>query len=101
MRSITITISLWAILLFIPSYAQKGSDPKMNQFISNLMGKMTLDEKIGQLNLSGAGDITTGETTSSDIHQKIREGKVGGLLNIKSVSKIRAVQMIAVEESRL
>ena len=57
-------------------------DPKYQnrlvaQFISNLMGKMTLDEKIGQLNLSGAGDITTGETTSSDIHQKIREGKVG------------------------
>jgi len=62
---------------------------------------MTLDEKIGQLNLSGAGDITTGETTSSDIHQKIRDGKVGGLLNIRSVSKIRAVQKIAVEESRL
>jgi len=73
----------------------------MNQFITTLMSRMTLDEKIGQLNLSGAGDITTGETTSSDIHQKIRDGKVGGLLNIRSVSKIRAVQKIAVEESRL
>lgn len=101
MRSLAIFISLCAVIHFIPAYAQKGSDPKMNQFITNLMGKMTLDEKIGQLNLSGAGDITTGETTSSDIHQKIREGKVGGLLNIKSVSKIRAVQKIAVEESRL
>jgi beta-glucosidase len=101
MRSISITILLFALIPFIPSYAQKGSDSKMNQFISNLMGKMTLDEKIGQLNLSGAGDITTGQTTSSDIHQKIRDGKVGGLLNIKSVSKIRVVQKIAIEESRL
>lgn len=101
MRSLAILISLCAVIHFIPAYAQKGSDPKMNQFITNLMGKMTLDEKIGQLNLSGAGDVTTGETTSSDIHQKIRDGKVGGLLNVKSVSKIRAVQKIAVEESRL
>jgi len=97
------TIILSALLLIQVNYsqAQKVVDPKMNQFITNLMGKMTLDEKIGQLNLSGAGDVTTGETTSSDIHQKIRDGKVGGLLNVKSVSKIRAVQKIAVEESRL
>ena len=97
------TIILSALLLFQVNYtrAQKAADPKMNQFISTLMSKMTMDEKIGQLNLSGAGDVTTGETTSSDIHQKIREGKVGGLLNIKSVSKISAVQKIAVEESRL
>jgi len=101
MRSLAIFISLCAVIHFIPAYAQKGSDPRMNQFITTLMSRMTLDEKIGQLNLSGAGDITTGETTSSDIHQKIRDGKVGGLLNIRSVSKIRAVQKIAVEESRL
>jgi len=73
----------------------------MNQFITNLMSKMTLDEKIGQLNLPGAGDITTGQAASSDIGKKIREGKVGGLFNIKSVSKIRNVQKVAVEESRL
>jgi len=73
----------------------------MSQFITNLMNKMTLDEKIGQLNLPGAGDITTGQAASSDIGKKIREGKVGGLFNIKSVSKIRNVQKVAVEESRL
>ena len=101
MRAKTILLSLLLLNLVAASFAQRVPDPKMNQFIFNLMSKMTLDEKIGQLNLSGAGDITTGETTSSDIHQKIRDGKVGGLLNIKSVSKIRAVQKIAVEESRL
>lgn len=76
-------------------------DPKMKIFIDDLMKKMTLDEKIGQLNLPGAGDITTGQSASSDIGKKIKEGKVGGLFNIKSVSKIRDVQRVAVEESRL
>lgn len=80
---------------------RSGTDARMNQFITNLMSKMTLDEKLGQLNLPGAGDITTGQASSSDIAKKIREGKVGGLFNIKGVDKIRAVQKIAVENSRL
>jgi len=73
----------------------------MSEFIDDLMGKMTLQEKIGQLNLPGSGDIVTGQTSNSDIGRKIKEGKVGGLLNIKSVEKIRDVQKVAVEESRL
>lgn len=76
-------------------------DLKMNQFINSLMSRMTLDEKLGQLNLPGAGDIVTGQASSSDIAKKIREGRVGGLFNIKGVDKIRAVQQIAVENSRL
>ena len=70
----------------------------MKTFVDALMKKMTLDEKIGQLNLPGAGDITTGQAGNSDIGKKIREGKVGGLFNIKSVAKIRAVQKVAVEK---
>lgn len=62
---------------------------------------MTLEEKLGQLNLPSSGDITTGQAQSSDIAKKIEEGKVGGLFNIKSVEKIREVQRIAVEKSRL
>ncbi len=76
-------------------------DPVMNAFITELMGKMTLEEKIGQLNLPGAGDITTGQAANSDIAKKIREGKVGGLFNIKTAERIRDVQKVAVEESRL
>jgi beta-glucosidase len=101
MRGLTIIITFFTVFLFSRAFAQKTSDPKMNQFITNLMSKMTLEEKIGQLNLPGAGDITTGQAASSDIGKKIREGKVGGLFNIKSVSKIRNVQKVAVEESRL
>jgi len=80
---------------------KKGSNSKMDSFIDDLMSKMTVEEKLGQLNLPGAGDITTGQASSSDIAKKIREGKVGGLFNIKSVAKIREVQRVAVEESRL
>lgn len=81
--------------------AQTYQDVKMKTFIDALMKKMTLEEKIGQLNLPGAGDIVTGQAQSSDIGKKIRDGKVGGLFNIKSVAKIKDVQKVAVEESRL
>ncbi|MDO6433538.1 beta-glucosidase BglX [Flavitalea sp. BT771] len=80
---------------------QRPTDPAMNAFVTTLMSKMTLDEKLGQLNLPGAGDITTGQAGNSNIAGKIKEGKVGGLFNIKSVAKIKDVQKIAVEQSRL
>ena len=72
-----------------------------SEFVSELLSKMTLDEKLGQMNLPTSGDITTGQATSSDVAKKIAEGKVGGLFNIKSVKKIKEVQRIAVEKSRL
>ena len=67
----------------------------MEQYVDALMRRMTLEEKIGQLNLPSAGDITTGQAKSSDIAEKIRRGEVGGLFNIKGVEKIRDVQRIA------
>jgi beta-glucosidase len=79
----------------------QNNDPKMKPFIDALMKKMTIDEKIGQLNLPGSGDIVTGQASNSDIGKRIRAGQVGGLFNIKTVEKIRAVQKVAVEESRL
>lgn len=80
--------------------AQK-SPQDMDRFISNLMKKMTLEEKIGQLNLPVTGEITTGQAKSSDISAKIKHGEVGGLFNLKGVAKIKDVQELAVEESRL
>ncbi|WP_410795597.1 beta-glucosidase BglX [Parabacteroides sp. FAFU027] len=77
------------------------SDPKMDQFITNLISQMTLTEKLGQLNLPSAGDFTTGQAQSSDIGKKVEESKVGGLFNIKGVEKIAAIQRVAVEKSRL
>jgi beta-glucosidase len=89
------------LLLGAAVRAQVAPDAKMNAFVTTLMGKMTLDEKIGQLNLPGAGDITTGQAGNSDIARKIEQGLVGGLFNIKSVARIKEVQRVAVEKSRL
>ena len=89
------------IIAFSLQSTAQTSNTRMNTFITGLMKKMTLDEKLGQMNLPGAGDIVTGQASSSDIGRKIREGKVGGLFNIKSLSKIRDVQKVAVEETRL
>lgn len=94
-------LTLLLVIIAMGAGAQTATDAKMKIFIDGLMKKMTLDEKIGQLNLPGSGDIVTGQASNSDIGKKIKEGKVGGLFNIKSVEKIRAVQKVAVEESRL
>lgn len=98
------SIFLFAILASITSFSQKKSINKVSpkdKFISELISKMTLDEKLGQLNLPTSGDITTGQANSSNIAKNIREGKVGGLFNIKSIQKIKEVQKLAVEDSRL
>ncbi|WP_281228827.1 beta-glucosidase BglX [Flavobacterium aquiphilum] len=99
------------IVLFLGSiflgYSQKKDNKKAvtikpkTEFVAELLSKMTLEEKLGQLNLPTSGDITTGQANSSNVAKKIQEGKVGGLFNIKSVQKIRDVQQIAVEKSRL
>ncbi|MBO3097780.1 beta-glucosidase BglX [Gelidibacter pelagius] len=73
----------------------------IEQKVDSILKLMTLEEKLGQLNLPSAGDITTGQATSSDIGIKIEEGKVGGLFNIKTVQKIKEVQKVAMEKSRL
>ena len=101
----TLIIILLGSVFF--GYSQKKETKKAvtikpkTEFVAELLSKMTLDEKLGQLNLPTSGDITTGQANSSDVARKIEEGKVGGLFNIKSVQKIRDVQRIAVEKSRL
>jgi beta-glucosidase len=82
-------------------HAQQSNDPKMDAFITNLMGKMTLEEKIGQLNLPSEGDIITGLGSNSNIAEKIKKGQVGGMFNIKGAAKIKDIQRIAVEQSRM
>ena len=86
---------------FTAMAAPQADKDKMDQFIDNLMGKMTLQEKIGQLNLPVSGEIVTGQAKSSNVAGKIRKGQVGGLFNVKGVENIREVQKIAVEQSRL
>ena len=97
LRNLLLTLALGACAL----NASASSDPAMDRYIDDLMSKMTLREKLGQLNLPVTGDIITGTAMSSDIAGKIKAGEVGGLFNLKGVEKIREVQRIAVEQSRL
>ena len=85
----------------VQSYQSVQYQSKKKAFVDDLISKMTLDEKIGQLNLPSSGDFTTGQAQSSDIGKKVEQGLVGGLFNIKGVDKIREVQRVAVEKSRL
>jgi len=98
-------ITTMLTVLFCPVFvlAQNSDNPTetRSQFLQELLTKMTIEEKLGQLNLPTAGDITTGQANSSDVAKNIQQGKVGGLFNIKSAGKIREVQKIAVENSRL
>ncbi|HMC01707.1 MAG TPA: beta-glucosidase BglX [Flavobacteriaceae bacterium] len=100
-------ILLISMALFIVSCnpnESKSAAANNNSFesqVDSILSSMTLEEKLGQLNLPSSGDITTGQAQSSNIAKKIEEGKVGGLFNIKTVEKIRGVQKIAVEKSRL
>ncbi len=85
----------------VQSYQAAEYKAKKKVFVDQLIQKMTLEEKIGQLNLPTSGDFTTGQAQSSDIGKKIEKGLVGGVFNIKGIDKIRAVQKVAMEKSRL
>ena len=95
-------VSALTLTLALASCGNKsGGDADMDSFIDELMGKMTLEEKLGQLNLPASDDIVTGQAKSSNIGKMVAEGKVGGVFNIKGVEKVRDLQRVAVEESRL
>ena len=96
-----ITILFFVLLSQYTVFAQTNK-AAMDQFVSTLMNKMTLYEKIGQLNLlTPGGGIATGAVVSSDVEQKIRAGKVGGLFGVIGPEKIRQAQELAVTKSRL
>lgn len=78
------------------------ADQLLNQRVDSVLTLMTINEKIGQLNLLTAGHrIPTGAVVSTDVETKIKDGKVGGLFGLKGPEKIRRAQKIAVEGSRL
>ncbi len=104
MKPHTFLLSAIALILALSAVScskTSQSDAEMNACIDSIMAKMTLDEKLGQLNLPAAGDIVTGKASQSNIGRLIAEGKAGGVFNVKGVEKIKELQRIAVEESRL
>lgn len=86
-------------LAFCATMAQDNA--KRDKFIDNLLQKMMLEEKLGQMNLDVAGDIVTGGTKASAVAERIKKGELGGVFNIKGAKEIRELQEIAVKDSRL
>jgi len=83
------------------SAQNKTGDAKMDVFVSGLMKKMTLDEKIGQLNLVTIGAPTTGSVVNKGVEDKIKKGAIGGVFGIWGVGNTKEVQEAAVKNSRL
>ena len=73
----------------------------MDRFVTDLMGKMTIREKLGQLNLPSGGDLVTGSVMNSELSDMIRKEEIGGFFNVKGIKKIYDLQRLAVEETRL
>ena len=97
-------IALFFLALLFISCDKQPSEPKnskMDSFVNDLMAKMTIEEKIGQLNLPVAGSGVTGIVVSADVEDKIRKGQVGGIFGVYGAEKVRKVQEIAVNNSRL
>lgn len=67
-------------------------------YVDDLMSKMTLEEKIGQLNLPVGGDIQSGVVLGPQLDSLILEGKIGGFFNVKGVEEISRLQHLAVEK---
>ncbi|HWV73071.1 MAG TPA: beta-glucosidase BglX [Pseudosphingobacterium sp.] len=83
------------------SLSKSTEKSNMDTFIADLMAKMTIDEKIGQLNLPTGGEATTGSVVSTDLEGKIKAGQVGGVFSLTTPDRVRKTQEIAVTQSRL
>ena len=104
MKNLSLSLLLFFAALLCIGCSKQSANPdeaQMRAFIDKLMSQMTLEEKLGQLNLPVGGDIVTGGPHSNLSIAAIREGKVGGLFNLKGAASIREIQRIAVEESRM
>ena len=77
------------------------ADPAMDRFIADLMAKMTLDEKIGQLTLLTSNWESTGPTMRDSYKEDIRAGRVGAIFNAYTARYTRELQALAVEGTRL
>ncbi len=86
-----VTLSMWTI----------NAQERIPE-VEALLRKMTLEEKIGQLNLlTPGGGVATGEVVSKNVEAKIKAGQVGGLFGVAGPDKVRVAQELAVKESRL
>lgn len=97
----TTLLTVLAALLLLPAMAQPVT-PQDRRRAAELMRRMTLDEKVGQLvQQRGKGAVTGPDKTQLSVEQLVREGRCGSVFNIYSFEETERLQKIAVEESRL
>lgn len=89
------------LALCVVSMNVVSQNKPMKEFVDELLSKMTLKEKLGQMNLLPAGNITTGAAQNNPIVQQIKGGELGGVFNIKGLNDIRTLQEMAIKKSRL
>ena len=94
------------IIIFTFGFTNNSQSQKdYNKDVESLLEKMTLDEKIGQMNqYNGFYDATGPSPILGDAKKKynnLKNGLVGSMLNVRGVKDVRAFQKIAVEETRL
>ncbi|MEI3444002.1 MAG: beta-glucosidase BglX [Bacteroides thetaiotaomicron] len=93
--------AICGITFFSCSESGGGKEVEMDRFVTDLMGKMTIREKLGQLNLPSGGDLVTGSVMNCELSDMIRKEEIGGFFNVKGIKKIYDLQRLAVEETRL
>ena len=89
------------LALCVASMNVVAQNKPMKEFVDELLSKMTLKEKLGQMNLLPAGNITTGAAQNNPIVRQIKDGELGGVFNIKGLNEIRTLQEMAIKKSRL
>ncbi len=75
--------------------------PVMDRFLDSLLDRMTLEEKLGQLNQPGGPGSDTGPAARAGTVAEIRAGRIGSFLGVYGAAHTRELQRVAVEESRL
>ena len=102
MRKLTIIAIGFAIFLGAcktdSNSSESSKDAVVEQRVTDLLSKMTLDEKIGQLNLRGTSSRVKG-SLPEELKQAVREGKIGAFLNVMNTDYVDELQKIATEES--
>ena len=78
-----------ACMALMCSCGQQGNDTenRMDRFIDELMGRMTIEQKLGQMNLVTGGDMVTGHVMTNELEKLIRGEEIGGVFNVKVPKK--------------
>jgi beta-glucosidase len=100
MKSIKLSIAVLFVILVTVSYSCKQNEKSRSDIenrVENLLVRMTLEEKIGQMSQAEPGMLGTGE----QLKKAVRDGRCGSLLNYFGVERVNEIQRIAVKESRM